>query len=254
MGDDRKKPTSNDVPENGIPKPFPKLGEKLQHIDAKNIYALLIGIDHYDSGENQFNLKGCVRDSIEMERYLKETVEAPHERLHLRKLRSHLKDEPARQLDMDVACVVDEELEATRQIIISSMLEFLTQAEEGDIVLIHYSGHGSREKRPEKLLHLDINADGWGESIICSDSFTQKDGQAICAIRDLELRWMLHQITQTNPHLLFISDCCNATGNTRVIGKNVQVRTIEAPDEEDFTKVEDYVFYQQDDNATCPVG
>lgn len=250
MGDDKKKSNTNENPEEGIPKPFPSFDGIAGHIDAQNVYALLIGIDQYDffvDTPGDQNLKGCVRDSIEMERYLKETVENPGERLHIRKLRSHLSSTNPAQLNMDIACAIDEEFEANRQNILTSMLGFLQQADEGDIVFIHYSGHGSTERRPKELIHIDANSDGRSETIICSDSYAEKDGQRIGPLRDVEVRWLLSKISEKNPHVIFIADCCNSSGNSRVLGNSIKVRNTNTPDVEDDRLIEDFVFYQEEE-------
>ena len=254
MGDEKRKSNTNEDSEGGIPKPFPSLDGKVGHIAAKKVYALLIGIDHYDffvETPGDQNLKGCVRDSIEVERYLKETVENPAERLHLRKLRSHLNGPDPAVLDIEVDCAVDEEHTATRQDMLSAMTEFLTQAEEGDIVFIHYSGHGSTERRPEQLAHIDLNADGRSETIICSDSYVirEEDGKRIGPLRDLEVRWLLRRIAAKNPHIVFITDCCNSSGNSRILGESITVRNTDTPENEDGRLIEDFVFYQEEESA-----
>jgi hypothetical protein len=250
MSDERKKSNTTDPLPGGVPKPFPSLEEKAGHVKAQNIYALLVGIDRYDFFVDQpgdLNLNGCVRDSLEIERYLKETVQNPKERLHLRKLRSHLKNRPPAETPIDVDCAIDEEFEATRKHFLSSMLEFLQQAEEGDIVFIHYSGHGSTQSRPKALAHIDLNADGKSETIICCDSYVEEHGKRIPPIRDLEMRWMISQIASTNPHIVFISDCCNSSGNSRFLGSSIKVRTTETPDKAESRMIEDFVFYQKDE-------
>ena len=108
-----------------------------------NIFALLIGIDQYQT----MPLTGCVRDSQDVEEYLRHTIQP--DRLQLQTLRDD---------------------KATKSNIIDGFLSHLGQATADDIVFVHYSGHGSREEADP--VFWDFCPDYKNEIIVTVDSLT----------------------------------------------------------------------------------
>ena len=137
---------------------------------------------------------------------------------------------------------------ATRSEIIAGFTEFLTQADEEDMVLVHYSGHGSYETRPPELWHLDPeeSSNHRAETIVCQDSFTTKEGHFVPALRDKELRWLIAKIATRNPAIVMLMDCCNASGNTRFKEEGTLARFTPSAVVEEQNKISSYLFYQQD--------
>ncbi len=159
-----------------------------------NIFALLIGIDQYQT----MPLNGCVLDSQDVEEYLRHTIQP--DRLQLQTLRDD---------------------KATKSNIIDGFLTHLGQATADDIVFVHYSGHGSREEADP--VFWDFCPDYKNEIIVTVDSLTP-DGQILNPLADKELRWLIHQIAQKNPHIAVMMDCCHSGGGTRNLSPNVKSR------------------------------
>ncbi len=226
--------------------------------DGKRVYALLIGIDHYDyvkPNGDTIHLAGCVNDSREVERYLKESVDQPEQRLFLRKLRS-ARAGNEEEVPGTIACASEEVFTATRENIIRSFREFLRMARKGDVVFIHYSGHGSFEFRPERLHHLsrEDNVEHQGGTLVAQDTYTMDGDRMIEAISDLELRWLLHGISEQKPHIVSAMDCCYSTGNTRNVDDDGAVTRfaeppssrLNTPNTDNTRPFQTYTFYQTD--------
>ncbi|MGB8702854.1 MAG: caspase family protein, partial [Thermosynechococcaceae cyanobacterium] len=153
---------------------------------AKNIYALLFGIDQYPSPVP--SLRGCVNDITAINAYLQGRVA---------------------QEGYTLQVVVLKDEAATRQAIIDGFRQHLTQASQNDIALFYYSGHGSQEQAPPEFWHLE--PDRLDETIVCYDSRT--DGGWDLA--DKELAKLLAEVSQNNPHLIVVMDCCHSGSGTR---------------------------------------
>jgi hypothetical protein len=246
-------PTDPDKDEEAAPRPWPTDPDQKEESASRQIgdsrssgkvYALLIGIDEYK--KPGANLKGCVRDSKEVESYLRENVDGAQESLHLYCLRS-----PESSADPDHPVASETHALATRENIVAGFTEFLTQAGPGDTVIIHYAGHGSNEKRPKELWHLDPeeNSEHRGETIICMDSYTPDNGVLVAPVRDQEIRWMISRIAANEPHIVVIMDCCNSSGNTRDFDPEVTVRYTSSEQKAARPGIESFVFYQKDEQA-----
>lgn len=212
---------------------------------ARRIYCLLIGIDRYEVPGA--NLGGCVQDSRAVERYLRESVSNAGESLHLLCLRSPVlqQEEPEINAPKPASRTLGT---ATRKEIVAGFKDFLTQAEEEDLVFIHYSGHGSYETRPQELWHLDPeeSSDHRAETIVCQDSFTTQEGQLVPALRDKELRWLIAKIALRNPTIVILMDCCNASGNTRFKEEGTLARFTPPSGVDEQNDISSYLFYQED--------
>lgn len=167
---------------------------------ARNIYALLVGIDQYPAPIP--TLQGCVNDITAIETYLANRINPEKYQLHIKKL-----------LDQD----------ATRQAIIDGFETHLCQAESDDVVLFYYSGHGSQEIASPEF--WDLERDGKLETLVCYDSRT--------SARDLaskELRCLIAKIAERHPHIVVVLDCCHAGSGTREIDRKQRVRHTAADD------------------------
>ena len=211
--------------------PFPN--EVSLHPEGK-VYALLIGVDRYDYLGGSLNLKGCVRDSEEVERYLKESIKDPQDNLFIKKLRSLRIGHSHNVIAPQIECAEDGPVEkATRANILEAFEQFLTQATSNDTVFIHFSGHGSFEFRPSELHHIGgaDNVDHKGGVIVVQDSFIDVAGERIYPISDLELRHLLSKIAEKGPHIISAMDCCFAGGSTRhAPDSRINIRFSEPPE------------------------
>ena len=239
LRDEKKKKSGN-------PRPWPK---SEAYFGAKRIFCLLIAIDFYDMPGA--NLGGCVQDSLAVEKYLREQTEQVGERLHLMCLRSALPSQ-ADQLEVEAPAPASRnEGQPTREGIINAFTGFLTQAQEDDIVLVHYSGHGSYEKRPAELWHMEHeeDSDHRAETLVCQDSYTTKNGEFIPALRDKEIRWLIAKVAKNDPHIVLLMDCCNSSGNTRFKEEGTVARYTPSDVVDEKNGISTYVFYQQDAQA-----
>ncbi len=219
------------------------------------VYALLVGINRYEYQAGKLDLSGCVKDSEEVERFLKESIANPEERLFIRKLRSlRVHDEHA-IVAPDISCAEDPAPQlATRANILAAFQDFLTRATEDDTVFIHYSGHGSFEFRPAALHHIGRadNVMEQGGVLVAQDSFVDRAGKRIHAISDLELRWLINRVAQNGAHVVSAMDCCYSGGNTRNVPDGVTAIKFSDPPQEvidNARPLSSYVFHQLDEGA-----
>ena len=104
--------------------------------------ALLVGINKYPKLAQRFQLDGCVNDVELMAGILQNNFGFPK---------------------ANITVLTDEE--ATRDGVLDAMDALTESTHENDIVVIHYSGHGSRIRDRE-----GDEPDGWDETIVPTDS------------------------------------------------------------------------------------
>ncbi|MBW4566220.1 MAG: caspase family protein [Mojavia pulchra JT2-VF2] len=157
---------------------------------TNKIYALLVGIDEYDSNSISLPplLKGCVNDISAMEQYLKARVTQEGYKLYLKTLKNQ---------------------EATRAAIIHEFQNHLRQAKSSDTVLFYFSGHGSQEQSPEEFVNLGLNP--LNETLVCYDSRTAESWD----LADKELAKLIAELSENQPHISIILDCCHSGSGTR---------------------------------------
>jgi len=163
---------------------------------SRNLYALLVGINEYPKPIS--SLSGCVNDINAVEEYLKERIAQPDGyKPHIRKLLNQ---------------------EATRKAIIDGFEQHLCQAGSEDIVLFYYSGHGSQAKTPKEFWHLE--PDRLEETLVCYDS----RAEGCWGLADKELAYLIAQVSEKNPHICIILDCCHSGNGTRDLLQETGVR------------------------------
>ena len=154
--------------------------------------ALLVGIDDY---ENVSDLDGCVND--------------------VENMKSLLRDKFGFE-ERDILTLVNEQ--ATRKAILDTFQRHLiAQAKQGDIVVFHYSGHGSQMK--DARIGGD-EADQFDETIVPQDS--RKPG--VFDIPDDSINGLLRLLSEKTDNVTFIFDSCHSGTVARAAGK---VRTVE---------------------------
>lgn len=143
--------------------------------------ALLVGIDRYAAVSA---LNGCVNDVEEMKALLIGKFDFSPENITV------LKDDQATRAGI---------LQAFRA-------KLIARAGKGDIVVFHYSGHGSR--MPD-VSGDDI--DGWDETIVPQDS--RQTG--VFDISDDEINGLVRQLSSKTKNITIILDSCHSGSATR---------------------------------------
>lgn len=159
-------------------------------------WALLIGINHYLHADKVSPLEGSLNDVESMRQVLEGKFEFPPENILV------LKDS-----------------QATHAGIINAIqTHLIAKAQAGDIVVFHYSGHGSQMK--------DVTGkmiSGLDETLVSYDS-RDPEGK-VFDISGAELHPLLLQLAKKTPNVTFILDSCHS--GTLVRG--ARVRSV-APD------------------------
>ena len=161
---------------------------------SKTLYALLVGIDAYQSPVRA--LRGCVNDITIIDELLHSRAEAEY------------RYQPRVLKDAD----------ATRDAIIAGFREHLRQAGPDDVALFYYSGHGSQEQAPPEFWHLE--PDRLDETLVCYDS--RQNGRFDLA--DKELGKLIDEVAERDAHVLVVLDCCHSGSGTRGEEDEVEVR------------------------------
>ncbi|TFI50795.1 peptidase C14 caspase catalytic subunit p20 [Mastigocladus laminosus UU774] len=178
---------------------------------AKNIYALLVGIDEYDPASvvSIPSLQGCVNDINAVEMYLRERVARDREWNLVEPI-----DRPWILINQN----------ATRQAIIDGFRQHLCNADSEDVVLFYYAGHGGQQKSPQEFWSLE--PDRLDETLVCYDSRTVTSRD----LADKEIAYLISEVAQKNPHVVVILDCCHSGSGTRDIEAKVRQAPIDYRD------------------------
>ena len=189
----------------------------------RNLFALLIGIDTYLSPEVN-NLAGCANDIDAFEEFLKNRLASETLTHHIKKLTSKAendKDKPSRMA------------------IINGIREHLCQANENDIALFYFSGHGSQESAPQEFWPLE--PDRKMETLVCWDS---RSSEGCWDLADKELGYLISEVAKKNPHILCILDSCHSGSGTRDVVPESGIR--HAPANQRTRTIDDFLFRLED--------
>jgi hypothetical protein len=148
------------------------------------VYALLVGINAYPPEVGK--LAGCLNDVDHFHAYLSGNFDKTN-----------------------LAVEVLKDRDATRENIIRQFRAHLGKAEEGDVALFQYCGHGARWASAKAF--LEFYPDGKDEGLVCIDS--RRPGGYDLA--DKELAVLISEVAKNNPHLAVILDCCHSGSGTR---------------------------------------
>jgi hypothetical protein len=158
-----------------------------------NKRALLIGVNEYPNLPDYSQLRGCVNDALDMKHLLETAFGFPPANI------SVLKNE-----------------QATEKGIRAAMEKLIADCAEGDIVVFHFSGHGSQ------MTARGDKPRGYDESIMPYDSGrmnpTWPKQVAPCDIRDTEINEWLSRLSQKTPYITLIFDSCHSGSITRMVG------------------------------------
>jgi hypothetical protein len=153
---------------------------------TRKIYALLVGIDAYVQPLQP--LKGCINDIKAFQDYLERRVITDQFQLLLCTLLNQ---------------------EATRQAVIDRFRQHLSQARCEDVALFYFAGHGSQQATPDVFWHLE--PDHLNETLVCYDSRFEESWD----LADKELATLIADVSEHNPHVVVILDCCHSGSGTR---------------------------------------
>jgi hypothetical protein len=149
-------------------------------VESRNRRALLIGINSYPNLDARFQLRGCANDVALMSRILKDHFGFP---------------------ETEITELVEDQ--ATRDRILLAMDDLVERTDAGDIVVIHYSGHGSRMTDRE-----GDEPDGRDETIVPYDSARAPKQNR--DITDDEIYVRLGRLTEKTTNVTLIFDCCHS--------------------------------------------
>lgn len=172
-------------------------------IAEKKIYALLVGINDYLSPDVG-NLSGTHKDVEDVQNYIC----------------SHYNE-----FQKEIEVLKDGD--ATRANVVKYFEEHLGQAQEGDIALFYYSGHGSWGKTNQAFYKFD--PDEREEGLVCHDSRVNNQFD----LADKEMAILLNYIARNNAEVIMLVDSCHsgsvtrfADATTRLARGSNQVRTL----------------------------
>lgn len=159
------------------------------------IYALLVGINDYSPKVGK--LQGCVNDVDNFQAFLKSNYE--HSSLAIEMLK-----------DQD----------ATYDNIIRQFHSHLCRAQEGDVAVFQYCGHGARSTSAPEF--REFYNSGKDEGLVCIDS--REPGGFDLA--DKELAVLISEVARNDPHIAVLLDCCHSGSGTRntVVFDGLRVR------------------------------
>src|SRR5919199_1258697 len=163
-------------------------GERYAQVLAQSTprkLALLVGINTYSENNRFANLQGCVND-VDLQR-----------QLLINKFGFHPKD-----------ILTGTDQQATRQGMLTAFEEHLIkQAKPGDVVVFHFSGHGSKVADPDR-----DSPDGFNSCFVPADAQSHEGG----IVNDItgHTLFLLMYALQTE-NVTVVLDCCYAGGGTR---------------------------------------
>ncbi|WP_019507875.1 caspase family protein [Pleurocapsa sp. PCC 7319] len=178
----------------------------MTNINESKLYALLIGINYYESIQTYpqlyKNLGGCVRDIDLVDSYLRDTLGVPSEQIW--KLTAPVEESN----ELSAFRAAQGNILPTYANIVNAFAEITAVANPGEQVYIHYSGHGGRavtiypelegkHRQDEGIVPMDIgNADGR-------------------YLRDVEMATLLKRLNDKGCIVTVIFDSCHSGGATR---------------------------------------
>lgn len=156
--------------------------------------ALLVGINEYPEAKRFTNLAGCETD-VDLQR--------------------HLLIHRFGFIDSDIRILKSKE--ATRQGILDTFNDHLIkQAKSGDVVVFHFSGHGSRVADPDK-----ISPDGLNSTFVPVDANSLAEKGVVNDIMGRTLFLLMSELKQKTENVTVVLDSCHSGGGVR---GNVQIR------------------------------
>jgi predicted phosphodiesterase len=168
-----------------------------------NLFALLIGIDRYSQvplpdGSYYPHLGGCVRDVDHVEQMLRSRLSLTDDQITKLTSRNSTNGQP----------VVDAAQLPTYENLVKAFKQVTADAQPGDQVYIHYSGHGGRSATMFEELK---GANGLDESLVPCDI----GENGVCYLRDIEMAYLLKAMSDKDLLVTLVLDSCHSGGATR---------------------------------------
>jgi hypothetical protein len=177
----------------------------MEECKMSDLHALLIGIDHYEPNPYYKSLQGAVRDIDKVGDYLEKSLQIPAARI--KRLTSPLPDTNSLA---DVRSA-RKEVPPTYRNIVDAFKSITENANGGDLVYIHYSGHGGRVQ----TIFPDLKGAGqFDEGLVPMD--VGNDGYYL---RDVEMTTLLKRMTDKGLIVTVVFDSCHSGGATRGDGE-----------------------------------
>ena len=172
-------------------------------------YALLVGIDKYlnnqlPDGSYYRDLSGCVRDINHVEQFLLTILGVPKDNITKLTATDDGTTQPAEP----------RKFWPTYDNIVAGFETLLREAQPGDQVYIHYSGHGGTVKS----LIPELKSNGLDEALVPTNIGRSESR----FFRDLELAKFLHVMAERKLLVTVVLDSCHSAGMTR--GPDTRVR------------------------------
>jgi hypothetical protein len=149
-------------------------------------HALLIGIDEYSNFEEQYQLRGCVNDAKLMKSVLVD----------------HFNFNESNITELHNAA-------ASQQGILDAMEALVEQIEKDDIVVFHFSGHGSQRKSAD-----ESEGTGMNSTISTADSGYMDPYPNLDIIDNVINEWLTRLASKTR-YISLTFDCCHSGTITR---------------------------------------
>jgi hypothetical protein len=181
-------------------------------------WALLIGVDFYMTGnarKDKFgsvihypSLRGCVNDIALIECFLKDEIGLTDE--YIFKITSTGPDIGGQAVPKE-----DPSTWPTYQNISQAFHEVLDKAQPGDLVYIHYSGHGARVQTAYRNLK---GHDGIDEALVPLDIEVLSEGPQSKYVRDVEIACWLQSFVDKGLRTTVVVDSCHSGSTNRSKG------------------------------------
>ena len=180
-----------------------------------NLYAILIGVDCYlpnklPDGSSYDSLEGCVNDITQVEQFLNTRLTVT------RTIKLTASGKGAKPAE------ASQDLWPTKKNIKQAFDDITVAAQKGDLVYIHYSGHGGRAKTCFAELK---GANGLDEGLVPTDIGSSSGNY----LRDLEIAYLLQTMVDKGLLVTLVLDSCHSGGATRGTS-GARKRGITSPD------------------------
>ena len=163
---------------------------------SPRFFALVVGVNYYRSSVVS-DLGGCANDARAVYGFLTQRLGVPTENIRL----------------LTSTGVEPDEKLPSRHNIIHGWRWLIDQAEKGDQLFFHFSGHGSQ------TISIDPNEpDGYDETLVpCDSRANDENGNPVYDILDKELAALITLAEVKGVLVTVVLDCCHAGSGTRAL-------------------------------------